>query len=284
MVFFWWPRQCSAGILFGAANLFPGIVGQSNRPMVWRCISSLAWTLLCVAVARPQWGFDRLQHDEKGRDLILVLDLSLSMIADDQPDRTDRLRSVISAADAFIQRRQGDRIGLVFFASDAALSAPLTFDHHYLRQQLERTEAKQRAAWKAGLELRRQPTGLLENGTNLGLALGIAAGALTDVSAPGRAIILVTDGRDSRRLGNWVDPIVAARHARSLEQTVYCIGVGNPNGTMRDLNSYLRFGMQRRIPVTNEYLPDLDRLRDIAATGGGMAFAAGNQQELDAML
>ena len=192
----------------------------------------------------------------------------------------DRLAAVHEAARQFIDSRPNDRIALVYFAEHALLTCPLTFDHLTLHDFLTQTEERMRHSFRRAISSRRDPRGLLGSGTNIGLGIGIGQQALEGADAEGRAIILITDGQDSRSLGNWVDPIEAAGAAAELDTRVYCIGVGNARGMMTDISALLQYGVERRVPVTRHWLPDQARLRQIAERGNGQAMRANDREEL----
>jgi Ca-activated chloride channel homolog len=173
-----------------------------------------------------------------------------------------------------VRERANDRIGLVFFGSTALTSCPLTFDHETVDQFLQRTERQQRGLWQQNSH------GLLEDGTNLGLGLGTALRGLTTLGAKGRSIILVTDGKDSVGLPNWVDPLLAARHAAAKKITVHAIGVGDAKGTMTAHDPFGRVFKQR---VPPNYLPDLGRLKQITNLANGEAFIASDRAGLATM-
>ena len=253
-----------------AATLRP-----SRGPLLFRLIFGAALCCFIIALARPQFGRTITETNQEGRDLILVIDLSDSMQVDDiantQGQRTDRLEAVIDAAKQFIAGRQADRIGLVFFAEHALTGCPLTSDHATVVQFLDRTEQHLREQWQRDSEL-------LGKGTNLGLGLGVALKRLNNKDDRlGRAIILITDGRDTERLPNWVDPIVAARHAQELDIRVHGIGVGNPSGRMSVSD---RFGTKRLQKIPHYLLPDIPRLRAITSRAGGEALTAGDDMGL----
>jgi Ca-activated chloride channel family protein len=225
-----------------------------------------------------------VEHEQAGRDLMLVIDTSLSMSVDDIADagghRSDRLAAVFGAAKDFIKRRADDRVGLVFFGDTAVTSCPLTYDHDTATDFLDRTEEQQRARWKY-LENSGGEAGFLGDGTNIGLGLGYALKALSDESAKGRAIILITDGADSRNLRNWIDPLDAARHAHTRQVHIYGIGVGDPNGTFtrQDL-----FGRVVTMPMPANMLPDMARLAAIVKLADGESFPANDQAALARVL
>lgn len=270
----WW-RPARGGAAFGAFALAAAALRPSRGPLVQRVLLALAIAGLVVAAARPQYGRTVTEREQAGRDLMLVIDLSGSMQYDDLDDgkggRADRMAAVITAAKGFVAKRPDDRIGLVFFGDGALTSCPLTYDHDTVAQFLDRTEAQQRALWK------REGDGLLGGNTNLGLGLGTALKSLRNPAVKGRAVILVTDGVDSRRLHNWVDPLVAASQAERLGVSVYGIGVGNPNGTVTQRDPFGRVITQR---LRGDMLPDMGRLQSIAGRANGQAFAADDAKGL----
>ena len=270
----WW-RPARGGAAFGAYALAASVLRPSRGPLLWRVLLASALACLVVAAARPQYGRTTIEREQSGRDLRLVIDLSGSMQIDDLDDgagaRSDRLAAVITAAKAFIAKRPDDRIGLVFFADGALTSCPLTYDHDTAAQFLERTEQQQRALWG------RSSDGLLGGNTNLGLGLGTALKALRNPAVKGRAVILVTDGVDSRRLPNWIDPLLAAGQAERLGVTVYGIGVGNPHGTRTARDPYGRVVTMR---LSGDMLPDMGRLQSIAGRANGSAYAADDAKGL----
>lgn len=273
-VLFWRPTR--GGASFGAFPLALAALAPSRGPFLHRALLASALACLVFAAARPQYGSSIVEREQAGRDLMLVIDLSYSMHIDDLDDgkggRADRLRVVVEAAKRFVAGRPDDRIGLVFFGDSALTSCPLTYDHDTVTQFLDRTERQQRDQWA-----RNQPGGLLGGNTNLGLGLGTALKPLRDPAAKGRAVILITDGVDSRRLRNWVDPLVAARQADRLGVTVYGIGVGNPHGNMTQRD---RGGRLFTIPLGADSLPDMGRLESIASLANGRAFPADDAKAL----
>lgn len=273
------PRR-RGGSAFGAYPLASLALQRSRGPLILRMLTAAALICGVVALARPQFGRTIIEREKAGRDLMLVIDLSLSMQVDDitplEGGGRDRLAAVIDAARRFVAGRSGDRVGLVFFGSRAMTSCPPTFDHATVDEFLTRTERLMRACW-SDQSRGEGESGMLGDGTNLGLGLGTALRWLTSKSADGRAIVLITDGKDSTNIPGWVDPLQAAQAATAKDVRVHCIGVGNPEGTMSVQGEW---GSLRRIRVPPRLLPDPARLDSIAKAGGGHSFAANDGESL----
>jgi Ca-activated chloride channel family protein len=268
-------QPARGGALFGAFALAQGVLRPSRGPLLWRVLIAAALACFVVALARPQYGRTITERDQAGRDLMLVIDLSGSMRIDDLDDgkggRSDRLAAVMVAAKRFVKGRPDDWVGLVCFGDGALTSCPPTYDHATVSEFLDRIERQQRAIWERGGD------GLLGSNTNLGLGVGTALKALRDPKVKGRAIILVTDGVDSRGINGWVDPLVAAEQAARLGTTIHGIGVGDPRGSMTQRDP---FGRVRTVPLSGDMLPDMGRLTAIATRTNGKAFAANDAKGL----
>ncbi len=279
-------RVRRGGAAYAPVPLTRGLA-RSRGPLLWRTLMALGLALCALSLARPHWGREQVEHLQSGRDLVLVIDTSRSMEVDDLMDasgkRTDRLAAVFAAARAFIARRPDDRIGVVFFATHAVTGCPLTFDHASASAILDRTEGYERKRWAAfgAAAGEAGESGFLGDATNIGLALGFALRSLDDPAAKGRAIVLITDGADSRNLPSWIDPLAAARHAKQLGVTIYGIGVGDPHGQMTN-----RFedGSSELIAIPPIMLPDMGRLSSITALADGQAFHADDQESLAQVL
>jgi Ca-activated chloride channel family protein len=274
LVFAW--RERRGGAAFPGFALAARVLRASRGPALFRLLVVGGIAALVVAAARPQYGRTVVEREQAGRDLVLVIDLSGSMqindLTDEQGRRSDRLNTVMNAAHLFIANRPNDRIGLVFFGDQALTSCPLTYDHDTVAQFLERTERQQRALWKQG------KPGLLGSNTNMGLGMGMALRCLRDTKSLGRAMVIITDGADSRELRPYIDPLVCARHAQAIGVRIHAIGVGNPEGTMTQED---RFGGQHVVAVPQEELPDMPRLQSIVALADGKAFTANDRAGLD---
>lgn len=219
-------------------------------------LAMLAWVMLVLAAARPQWTGDPVHSPVTGRDLMLAVDLSGSMATQDfhlEGRLVDRLTALKAVAGGFIQRRTGDRLGLILFGRNAYLQAPLTFD----RTTVETL-------------LRESAIGLAGRETALGDAIGLAVKRLRDPPASSRVLILLTDGANT---AGAVDPVTAASLAAQAGLRIYTIGI-----TADDTS--VPFLMRRRQMNPSH---DLDEatLRAIAARTGGQYFRAGNTARLE---
>ncbi len=222
-------------------------------PVVLR-LAALA--LLIIALARPQSVSSRENITTEGIDIVLVLDISGSMLAEDfSPNRLDAAKEV---ADEFIKGRLNDRIGLVIFSAESFTQCPLTTDYRVLRTLL--------------LEVK---NGMIADGTAIGLALANGVNRLKESEAKSKVMILLTDGVNNR---GEIDPITAAKVAATYGIRVYTVGVGAQGEAPYPVQT--PFGTQRRlIPV------DLDEktLTSVAEITGGKYYRATDNRKLKAI-
>ena len=219
-------------------------------------LAVIAWALLVTAAARPQWLGDPLELPTSGRDLMLAVDLSGSMQEEDfqlADEWVDRLTATKWVAGNFIQRREGDRIGLILFGEQAYLQTPLTFDRETVTTLLHESAI-----------------GLAGKKTAIGDAIGLAVKRLLERPAENRVVILLTDGANT---AGEVEPLRAAELAARKEVKVYTIGIGADEMLVRSL-----FGTRRVNPSR-----DLDEkmLSGIAKQTGGRYFRARDTKELE---
>ena len=197
---------------FAASWHRPSVIPASRWPAV---LAMTGLVLLIVALARPQIVEDKREVKQQGYDLMLAIDLSGSMYAEDYErdgERINRLQAIKPVIQAFISQRTSDRIGLVVFAGRAYTLAPLTFDHDWLARQIERLKIN-----------------MIEDGTAIGDGLGVALTRLEQVKREegskrkGAFVVLLTDGANNRGL---LTPEQATDIARSRGIPVYTIGAG----------------------------------------------------------
>ncbi|MFN8641044.1 MAG: VWA domain-containing protein [Candidatus Binatia bacterium] len=224
--------------------------------------------LLAVALARPQRLDEQRQTTQEGYDIVLAVDLSGSMLAEDygrDDTRINRLQAIKPVVDAFIRRRPTDRIAIVPFGGRAYTLAPLTADHDWLHQQVQRLKV-----------------GLIEDGTAIGDALSLAVARLgqpgreQDGKRLGGFVILLTDGANN---AGAVAPLEAAALAKAKGIPVYTIGAGSdgvvPMPVFDDAG--------RKLGYRNA-MSDLDEptMRAIADATGGSYFRATDADTIEA--
>jgi Ca-activated chloride channel family protein len=226
--------------------------GAGWRASLVRAVSALPWvalTLALVALARPQQGLRLSETESRGVDIMLVIDMSPSMSAQDfQP--LNRLSVAKATAREFIRRRPHDRIGLVGFAATAFTQCPLTLDHDALDELLD------------GLDF-----GLAEDGTAIGMGLATAVARLRESRTPSKVIVLLTDGANNR---GQIDPLTGADLARALGVKVYTILVGRGGLVPVPLDDPL---LGRRIQMMQMEV-DPVTLQQIAQRTGGRFYRA----------
>lgn len=213
-------------------------------------------TLLILGLARPQSGTQQQEIITEGIDIMLVLDVSSSMLAEDFKPK-NRIETVKIVAREFIEGRTNDPIGIVVFAGEAFTQSPLTLDYGVLTQVLDNLKVAPRE-W---------------DGTAIGNGLATAVDRLKDSKAKSKVIILLTDGVNN---AGEIDPITAAHVAQAFNVRVYTIGAGTRGTAMYPVDHPI-FGTQYR-PMRVEI--DEDLLRRIADLTGGRYFRATDTEKL----
>ena len=249
------------GVLFSTTKTVAKIGGRrrSRAGDFLTGLLYLALISLIVALARPQEGKTITRTQASGVDIMLVIDVSRSMLAEDFTiggQRANRLEAVKQVTETFIRERPNDRIGIVAFAGRPYLVSPLTLDHDWLRRNLERTRI-----------------GLVEDGTAIGSALAAASNRLKDKESKSKLVVLLTDGDNN--MGR-VSPATAAEAAQALGIKVYTIGSGSRGNAPYPVGDAFGRTVYRQIPV--EF--DEEILKQIAATTGGSYFRATDTQSL----
>jgi Ca-activated chloride channel family protein len=215
----------------------------------------LAWVLLVLGTARPQWLGEPASLPLAGRDLMLAVDISGSMASEDyvlNGRAATRLDVVKAVAGRFIEQRAGDRLGLVLFGSRAYLQTPLTYDRKTVQQMLDEAVI-----------------GLAGRETAIGDAIALAVKRLRAQPEDNRVLTLLTDGASTA--GN-IAPLAAARLASQSGVRIYTIGIGGgPVGVRTPFGTLTQSGSDL----------DPETLRAIAAQTGGRAFQATSTTELE---
>jgi Ca-activated chloride channel family protein len=243
--------------LYSSIGLVKNIIGL-NRTSVGAILLKMRWLaliLLIVALARPRLGEGEAKIHASGIDIVVALDLSGSMAAEDFELKGEPVNRLVMAKDVlrtFVKKRAADRIGLVAFAGRAYIATPLTLDHDFLLSNLERLNI-----------------GTLEDGTAIGSAISAAANRLRDIKAKSKIIILMTDGQNN---AGKVPPLTAAEAAQALGVRIYTIGVGT-RGVARV--PYVNvFGQKAYVDQKVDI--DEETLTKIAQMTGGKYFRAEN--------
>jgi Ca-activated chloride channel family protein len=235
-----------------------------SMPRSWRqrfrhalfVLRLLAFGLLVVALARPQSTSRGENVNTEGIDIILATDISGSMLAEDF--RPNRIEAAKKVATDFIDGRSTDRIGLVVFSGESFTQCPLTLDHAVVKSLLSQVKS-----------------GMIEDGTAIGMGLATAVSRLKESKAKSRVIILLTDGVNNR---GFIDPLTAAGIAQSFGIRVYTIGVGTVG--MAPYPVQTPFGVQyQNMPVEI----DEGLMEKIADQTGGKYFRATDNRKLKAI-
>ncbi|HRI26667.1 MAG TPA: VWA domain-containing protein [Chitinophagales bacterium] len=212
-----------------------------------------ALALLIVALARPQNRFSEEKITADGIDIMLSMDISGSMLARDfEPDRLNAAKQM---ALEFIKSRKYDRIGLVVFAGESFTQCPATTDHTVLATQLQQIES-----------------GMVEDGTAIGMGLATAVSRLQESKAKSKVIILLTDGVNN---SGFIDPLTAAETALQTGVKVYTIGVGTQGYAPFPVQTIFGIQYQRMAVEIDETL-----LKKIADMTGGRYYRATENQSL----
>lgn len=219
-------------------------------------LRGLAFALLVIALARPQETLKEENIKAEGIDIMLVMDLSSSMLARDfTPDRLEVSKDV---AASFVDKRPYDRIGLAVFSGEAFTQCPLTTDHGVVKDFLENLKC-----------------GILEDGTAIGMGLATAVNRLKDSESVSKVVILLTDGVNN---SGYIQPMTAAQIASQFDVKVYTIGIGSVGEALtpvsvRSDGRYI-FGLAR-VEI------DEQLLKEIAEMTGGAYFRATSKEGLE---
>ncbi|MGB1476834.1 MAG: vWA domain-containing protein, partial [Marinobacter salsuginis] len=235
----------------------PGVSRRGNAVPLWQqLLLFLMWTLLVIALARPQHVGEQVQMPVSGRDLMLVVDISPSMDEQDmvlQGRSINRLQAVKRVLDDFISRRQGDRLGLILFGTEPYVQAPLTFDLETVRTLMR----------EAGL-------GMAGRATAIGDAVGLATKRLRDRPQDQRVVVLLTDGANT---AGEITPDKATEIAAAASIRLYTIGIGAESMVQRGLLGSRRVNPSRDL--------DENLLTRMAQQTGGEYFRARSLPELE---
>lgn len=215
---------------------------------------SLAWVFFAIGLSRPQMGAKLVENERKGSEIIIALDVSNSMLAQDySPNRLERAKLAISR---LVDKLRGDRIGLVIFAGRSFVQLPITSDYVSAKIFLNSID----------------PGSIPDQGTDLAEAINMSMRSFSaqgQMGSDNKAIILITDGENHE-----ADPVIAATNAAEEGIRVFCIGVGTPEGKPIPIgdNGELLRDRDGNIVVTKL---DESTLQEVAAAGNGSYVRAG---------
>ncbi len=251
-------RQRSASLRFSNLNTAKAVERVSSRRK-YRHVSfvlrMIALVLLIICFARPQSNHTEDEIITEGVDIVLAMDISSSMLAEDfKPN--NRLEAAKLVAKSFIEGRKNDRIGMVVFASQSFTQCPLTLDYGILLNFLQQIES-----------------GMIDDGTAIGMAIANAANRLRDSKAKSKIVILLTDGQNNR---GQLDPVTAAQVANAFGIRIYTVGVGKRGTAMYPVDDPIFGKRYVQMPVQI----DEETLQEIASLTKGKYYRATDREAL----
>lgn len=253
--------------IYSSVQLVRGILNLSQS-RAGGFLSALRWLtlgLFIIALAQPRLTKSETKVKASGVDIVVALDMSGSMISEDfevNGQRVNRFNMARDVLKGFIDKRPNDRIGLVVFASQAFIATPLTLDHDFLIQDLDRLKIGD----------------IDENRTAIGSALSTAVNRLREVKSKSKIVILMTDGQNN---SGKVAPLTAAEAAQALGVKVYTIGVGRRGSAPMPAgrNPFTGEVVYQMVPVDI----DEDTLQKIASETAGKYYRADNSARFQAI-
>jgi Ca-activated chloride channel family protein len=259
LLYWYWRKHNSSQSELQMSSLegFELVASQSVLPPLRHLLFVLrliAIVLFIIALARPQSSTSWQEVKTEGIDIVLALDISGSMLARDF--KPDRLEAAKEDAIEFIEARPDDRIGLVVFSGESFTQCPLTSDHAVLKNLFKDLKS-----------------GMLKDGTAIGMGLGTAINRLRGSEAKSKVVILLTDGVNN---AGDLSPLTAAKLAQAENIRVYTIGVGTIGQApfpYQDIFGNIQYEMQ-------EVKIDEDMMKSIAEATGGKYFRANNNDRL----
>ena len=238
----------------GDISLVSRLMPSVSRSKGWWkvVVFSIAFFFFSIGMSRPQIGAKLKEHRTEGVEIMIALDVSNSMLAEDySPDRLDRAKLAISR---LVDKLRDDRIGLIVFAGSSFVQLPITTDYVSAKMFLNSISTES----------------VPIQGTAIGDAINTAIRSFSAQSDKSRAVIVITDGENHED-----DPVAAAKQAYDMGIRVYTIGVGSPEGEPIPMDGGLLKDKDGNIVVTKL---DEDSLRKIAEAGGGVYVKAGNSE------
>ncbi len=256
----WWigrAKSNAAPVRAASSELWSEVIPSLRVRFRWVPKALRVATLIFIifALARPQSGRTYNVNEGEGIDIILALDVSGSMAAQDFAPN-DRLFVAKRTIERFIEGRKVDRIGLVLFAGKAFTQAPLTLDYGIIRQFLAQAQI-----------------GMIDDGTAIGMALVTAANRLRDSTATGKVVVLLTDGDNN---AGQVDPATASELAEAIGVRVHTVGIGSDGPVYVTVKDIFGEHLEKR-----NFRLDEKTLKEIASKTGGEYFRAKDARGLE---
>lgn len=250
-------KKRRASLTFSDTNSLKDLPGNWRRHGVWAApaLRWIAFALVVVAMARPQFKNTTVERNAEGIDIMLVLDISTSMRAEDL--KPNRFKAAQKVATEFIDKRLSDRIGLVTFARKSFTVCPPTLDYRLLKQLLGDVQM-----------------GIIEDGTAIGMGIATAVNRLKDSKAKSKVIILLTDGENN---SGEIDPVTAADLAVTYGIKIYTIGAGTKGTAPYPVQDPIFGKRYQNVKVDI----DEDMLTKIADMTGGTYFRATDTNQLE---
>ena len=239
---------------FGDEELVNMLMPSYAKARTWvrLVLFSTGFFFFAIGLSRPQIGAKLKEHETKGAEIMIVLDVSNSMLAEDySPNRLERAKLAISR---LVDKLREDRIGLIVFAGNSFVQLPITTDYVSAKMFLNSISTES----------------VPVQGTAIGEAINTAVRSFSAQSEKSRAVIVITDGEKHED-----DPVAAAQQAAELGVRVFTIGVGSPEGKPIPMDGELLKDKNGEIVVTRL---DETVLRDVAAAGNGLYVRAGNSE------
>ena len=246
----------TASLTFSSVNLLEELPGNYRSYLIWVTpfLYAAAYALFITALARPQLENSTIERSAEGIDIIISIDISSSMLAEDiEPNRLSAAKRVASD---FISERTSDRIGINVFARESFTVVPPTLDHNLVNNLLETVDL-----------------GMVRDGTAIGMGLATSINRLRDSLAESKVIILLTDGMNN---AGEIDPITAGEMAATFGIRVYTIGIGTRGTAPYPVDDPV-FGRRYQNVEVNI---DEEMLTQIAELTGGNYWRATDLQEL----
>ena len=239
---------------FGDESLVTRLMPSWSKSKVWVRLSlfSIGFFFFVIGLSRPQIGAKLKEHETKGAEIMIVLDVSNSMLAEDySPNRLERAKLAISR---LVDKLRDDRIGLILFAGNSFVQLPITTDYVSAKMFLNSISTES----------------VPVQGTAIGDAINTAMRSFSAQSEKSRAIVVITDGENHED-----DPVAAAKQAAELGTRVFAIGVGSPEGKPIPMDGELLKDKDGEIVVTRL---DEKVLQEVAQAGNGVYVRAGNSE------